>query len=55
MVFSGPVAFAPGHFERQGLVAPHASIALADHLLDLVIRSSRQQVLAMVDAFTCST
>lgn len=48
------MAAAAPHFEAQGLTAPHASVALADHLLDLVIRSSRAQVAAMVDAFSCS-
>lgn len=49
VVYSGPVASAGSHFEALGHSPPHPSVALADHLLDTVIRSSRSQVSDLLD------
>ena len=54
VVYSGPVCTAGPHFEALGHVPPHPSVALADHLLDTVIRSTQGQVAALVEAFRAS-
>ena len=54
VVFSGPVSEAAAHFSSLGLQPPDASVSIADFMLDAVIRSSREEVNALVDQFMAS-
>ncbi|KAL6746090.1 P-loop containing nucleoside triphosphate hydrolase protein [Haematococcus lacustris] len=50
-VYSGPVRCVGAHLASLGRSAPPPSVALPDFLLDMVIRSSREEVVALVDGF----
>jgi hypothetical protein len=49
-VYCGPVAGAAPHLESLGCPPPAVGLAVPDYLLDMVIRSRRPDVAAMVDA-----
>eukprot|EP00955_Chlamydomonas_euryale_P059880 357522-Chlamydomonas_euryale.AAC.3 len=53
-VFSGPASSASAHFAALGHAPPSASVAIADHMLDVVIRCTKEEVLRLVDAYMAS-
>ncbi len=53
-VYSGPVSDAEQHLAALGAPLPSPGVAVPDHMLDLVIRSDRDTVLHLVEAYRAS-
>ncbi|KAL0042544.1 hypothetical protein WJX79_003095 [Trebouxia sp. C0005] len=54
LVYSGPKDMAAQHFATAGYFAPGRDISMADHMLDVVIRSEGAEVSELVDLYTDS-
>ncbi len=54
MLHAGPKDMAAQHFATAGYFAPGRDISMADHMLDVVIRSEGAEVSELVDLYTDS-